>query len=175
MVEQQHACPIFFSVLNLLKAGQDSVPVGCSKFRSRMLCRISACTDISVSSQNVIHFQPTASGTNTDYSKHQILLMPVFPLLCHPWVSAVWHLQCFVSLRFTSQGFICQDCFLAQGHSSLFTLLSLMHWCQYRLGSWLLKQNRYPWALGSCALISSKHHLPKYLCCIHGRCLERDT
>lgn len=24
------------------------------------------------------------------------------------------------------------------------------------------------------ALISSKHHLPKYLCCIHGRCLEKD-
>lgn len=93
--------------------------------------------------------------------------LPVlFPLLCFCGPESVTpeslQSSVFCFPAFPSRGFICQDCFL-QGHYSSFNLLSSMYRCQQSCGSWLLKQNQYPQALSARALISSKHHLPKYL------------
>lgn len=46
---------------------------------------------------------------------------------------------------------------------------------QQSWGSWQGSHNQYPWALDASSLISSKYHLPKYLCYIQGRCLKKET
>lgn len=54
-----------------------------------------------------------------------------------------------------------------QGHPSSFKPLSLAYRCFHGHRSRPLRKNRYPWASSVCALISSQHHLPKYLGCVH--------
>ena len=112
---------------------------------------------------------------NIKYSEILIFAFIIFlkTSRCHPTVSARWLLRCFVSLHLLPGALfvkITSSLKVIPPHSTFST-----YRCQESHGSWLLKQNRYPWALSACALISSKHHLPKYLCCIHGRCLEGDT